>query len=115
MPAAACPAIVQRYSYRPFALKLTVRVTRLPGRSFLLPFPLHVVASTWRAGFVHTLKSCSSAPLLTIVKTTFPCFTVFFDNVKRNSDGFAAVTVTRVVAVRAAVASATAADAIPSI
>jgi hypothetical protein len=87
MPAAACPGTVQRYGYFPaFALS----VAESPGVIIFVFVP--AISKSW-----------GSVPTFVTSKTTVPVGTVERESVNRNSDGFAAVTVTVVVARRYAV------------
>jgi hypothetical protein len=79
----------------PFFLKTIVSFADLPGLISLVPVPLHALAVP-PLGWEQTLNVCATFPLFTIVKTTVPAGTAFFESVNANSVGAPAATATLV-------------------
>jgi hypothetical protein len=80
---------VQRYSYVPGAVKVTVKVpppsgVPVPGQEFVVP----------SLGAEQTKKSWGIAPTLLTWNVTLPCLTVCVESVIANSVGVPSLTVT---------------------
>lgn len=93
MPASACPATVQRYSYVPGAVNVTINADEVPTEMSDVSVPTQLVAVP-SLGTEHTSKSCGSAPALLTLNVTAPSLTVVAESENWNSDGFPATTVT---------------------
>ena len=63
MPAAACPGMLQRYSYLPAFKIVTVNVAVCPGCRVFVTLPTHVFFAAVFTGAVQSLKVWKPRPL----------------------------------------------------